>query len=89
MHSLLLIQLVRLFKEKRLNKNSQLIFTAHNTDLLASDLLSEYEIGFIKYEKKRGTTFSSLADNHDIRYRDNRRQLYLDGYFGGVPFPYV
>lgn len=89
MHSLLLIQLVRLFKEKRLNKNSQLIFTAHNTDLLASDLLSEYEIGFIKYEKKSGTTFSSLADNHDIRYRDNRRQLYLDGYFGGVPFPYV
>lgn len=89
MHSLLLIQLVRLFKEKRLNKNAQLIFTAHNTDLLASGLLSVYEIGFIKYEKKRGTTFSSSADNHDAKSSDDIRRLYLDGYFGGVPFPYV
>ena len=89
MHSLLLIQLVRLFKEKRLNRNSQLVFTAHNTDLLASGLLSLNEIGCIKYEKKKGTTFSRLSDNHDARSSDDIRQLYLDGYFGGVPFPYV
>ena len=88
-HSLLLIQLVRLFKEKRLNDQAQLIFTVHNTDLLASDLLSMYEIGIIRYDKKNGSSFSTLADNHDIKPGDNIRQLYIDGYFGGIPFPYV
>ena len=89
MHSLLLIQLVRLFKEKRLNAEAQLIFTAHNTDLMSSDLLSLYEIGLIRYDKKSGSDFSKLADNHDIKPGDNIRQLYLEGYFGGIPFPYV
>ena len=73
MHSLLLIQLVRLFKEKRLNNCSQIIFTAHNTDLIAADLLS----------------LSRLADNPEAKSSRNIRKLYLDGYFGGIPFPFV
>ena len=89
MHSLLLIQLVRLFKEKRLNNCSQIIFTAHNTDLIAADLLSLYEIGIVRYDKKLGSCFSRLADNPEAKSSRNIRKLYLDGYFGGIPFPFV
>ena len=89
MHSLLLIQLVRLFKEKRLNNCSQIIFTAHNTDLIAADLLSLYEIGIVRYDKKQGSCFSRLADNLEAKSSRNIRKLYLDGYFGGIPFPFV
>lgn len=89
MHSLLLIQLVRLFKEKRLNNCSQIIFTAHNTDLIAADLLSLYEIGIVRYDKKQGSCFSRLADNPEAKSSRNIRKLYLDGYFGGIPFPFV
>ena len=89
MHSLLLIQLVRLFKEKRLNTCSQIIFTAHNTDLIAADLLSLYEIGIVRYDKKQGSCFSRLADNPEAKSSRNIRKLYLDGYFGGIPFPFV
>ena len=89
MHSLLLIQLARLFKEKRLNAEAQLIFTAHNTDLMASDLLNRHEIGLVRYDKKSGSSFSRLADNHDLKSGADIRKLYLNGYFGGIPFPYV
>ena len=56
LHPLLLTEVVRLFKDKRYNtNNAQLIFTAHNTDILDADLLRVSEIGVVNKNTKEGT----------------------------------
>lgn len=90
LHSLLVIQLIRLFKEKRINeKGAQLIFTIHNTDLLATDLLGLSEVGIVSQRGFDGSTVIRLVDIPELRNSDEFRRRYLRGEFGGIPFPYV
>ncbi len=90
LHSLVFQQIVKLFKDKRYNtKNAQLIFTAHNTDLLDSDILRISEIGFINKTLKKGTTIQRLVEFKNIRNISNFRKRYLQGEFNGIPFPYL
>lgn len=45
---------MKMFTNRRYNtKNAQLIFTAHNTDLLDTDVLRISEIGFVNKTKKK------------------------------------
>ena len=90
LHTLLLVEIIRLFKSKDINnKKSQLIVTLHNTELLASGLLSTSEIGIVRINKTKGSEVFRLSDNKTIRNTDNFRKLYLRGDFGGIPFPYI
>jgi AAA15 family ATPase/GTPase len=90
LHSLIFQQIVKLFKDKRYNtKNAQLIFTAHNTDLLDSDILRVSEIGFINKTLKKGTTIQRLVEFANIRNISNFRKRYLQGEFNAIPFPYL
>lgn len=89
LHPLLLIEVVRLFKNKKYNtKGAQLIFTAHNTDILDNDLMRVSEIGIINKTVKNGTTLKRLSD-FEIRNISNFRKRYLQGLFSGIPYPYI
>lgn len=90
LHSLVFQQIVQMFTNKRYNtRNAQLIFTAHNTDLLDADILRISEIDFVNKTKKKGTTIQRLVDFSDIRNVTNFRKRYLSGEFDGIPFPYL
>ena len=90
LHSLLVCQLVRLFKEKRTNKNNaQLICAAQNTDLLASGLLQLSEVGIVRQVGLEGASILRLAAVPELRNVSDFRKRYLRGDFGGIPFPCV
>lgn len=90
LHPLLLIEVVRLFKDKRYNtNNAQLIFTAHNTDILDADLLRISEIGVVKKTMKIGTLLTRISTFDGIRNVINFRKQYLNGAFSGIPHPYI
>ena len=90
LHPLLLTEVVRMFKDKRYNKNkAQLIFTAHNTDILDADLLRISEIAIVRKTLKQGTTIRSISSYEGMRNITNFRKQYLNGVFSGIPHPYI
>ena len=90
LHPCLLREVVRLFKDKRYNKkNAQLIFTAHNTDILDDDLVRISEVGIINKTTKDGSTIKRISDFEGIRNVCNFRKQYLNGMFSGLPYPYI
>lgn len=90
LHSLLVQELVKLFKEKWINENgAQMVATLHNTDLLSSDLLSLSEIGILKRQDAAGVRIKRLVEFSGLRNGSDFRRRYLRGDFGGIPFPCV
>ncbi|MGN0918178.1 MAG: ATP/GTP-binding protein, partial [Oxalobacter sp.] len=90
LHPLLLIELIRLFKEKRYNENNaQLIFTVHNTEILDVGLLRVSEVGIVKKTLQDGTELVRLSDFEGIDNLASFRRQYLSGRFAGIPFPYI
>lgn len=90
LHSRLLVEIVRMFKDKRYNKtNAELLFTAHNTDILDDGLMRVSEVGFINKTEREGSTIKRISDFGGKRNVTNFRKQYLDGLFSGVPFPYI
>lgn len=90
LHSLVFQQIVQMFTNNRYNKTkAQLIFSAHNTDLLDADILRISEIDFVNKTKKKGTTIQRLVEFSDVRNVTNFRKRYLSGEFDGIPFPYL
>lgn len=92
-HPLVLREIIKMFKSKRYNKkNAQLIFTAHNTDILEDELLRMSEIAFASKKLDTGTIIhraSSYKQSKDIRNVTNFRKRYLQGEFSAIPFPYI
>lgn len=89
-HPLLLIQFVRLFKDKRYNrKNAQLIFTLHAAELLEDDLIRKSEIAIVSKTKKIGSTIKRLSEFKDLRNALDFRKRYLQGEFQGIPQAYI
>jgi AAA15 family ATPase/GTPase len=87
---LLLVELVKLFKDKRYNKaNAQLIFTAHNTNIMDDELLRKSEIGIITKTLAKGSVLQRVSDFEGVRNVTNFRKQYLQGTFSGIPFPYI
>ena len=90
LHSLLLQELVKLFKEKRINETAaQIVFTLHNTDLLAANFLGVSEVAIVNQVGYFGTRVMRLVDLPGIRNGSDFRRRYLRGDFGGIPFPCV
>ena len=90
LHSLLAIEIIKLFKDKRYNyTNAQLIFSAHNTDLLDRELLRVSEVGIVNKNLKHGSVLKRLSDFKGVRNVTNFRKQYLEGRFSGIPFPYL
>lgn len=90
LHPVLQRELIRLFKDKDRNpKQAQLIFTAHNTDILDGNRLRISEVGIVNKTPMKGTTCKRLVEFDGIRNITNFRKQYLDGAFDGIPFPYI
>jgi hypothetical protein len=90
LHPVLQRELIRIFKDKERNpKQAQLIFTAHNTDILDGNRLRMSEVGIVSKTQKKGTTCKRLVEFDGIRNVTNFRRQYLDGAFDGIPFPYI
>lgn len=90
LHPLLVCELVKLFKYKELNPlKAQILFTLHNTDLLASSLLSVSEVGIISQEGFNGTQIRRIVEFEGCRNVDNFRKRYLQGFYRGIPYPYI
>lgn len=90
LHPLLLIELVRLFKDRRYNrKGAQLVFTVHNTDILDANLLRVSEVGIISKTLEEGSMLSRISDFKGVGNIENFRKQYLTGSFSGIPFPYI
>ncbi len=69
--------------------NTQLPFSAHNTDLLDRELLRVSEVGIVNKNLKHGSTLKRLCDFNGVRNATNFRKQYLEGRFAGIPFPYL
>lgn len=90
LHPLILTEIIRLFKDKRYNiQNAQLIFTAHNTDILDDDLLRVSEIAIVRKTLEQGSTLRRIVEFDGIRNVSNFRRQYLQGSFSGIPHPYI
>ena len=88
LHSFLVREIVRIFKSKRINENeAQLIFTAHNPEIL--DIMNENELGIIIYQKSKGSRIARISDYSSIKKDHSLKDAYMNGELGGIPFPYV
>ncbi len=92
LHPLLTKAVVQLFNSKESNpRNSQLIFTTHDTNLLSQGKLRRDQIWFTEKTGESATDLYSLADfklpdgdkvRKDANYEDN----YIKGRYGAIPF---
>jgi uncharacterized protein len=90
LHPLLLIELIRMFKDKRYNKhNAQLVFTTHNTDVMDHEFMRVSEIGIVSKNLKHGTMMKRISDFQGVRNVTRFRKQYLQGQFAGIPYPYI
>lgn len=87
LHPFVAEYLVRIFQNPESNpKHAQLIFTAHDTNLLSLDLFRPDQIYFTEKSEKTGSTdLYSLAD-FKSRQTDNVEKNYLLGRYGAIPY---
>ena len=86
LHPLLTRELIRLFRDKRINRNqAQLIFTAHDTSLLSQSILRRDQVWLTHKAKEGATDLYSLWDYKTPRTVENIRKGYLSGRYGAVP----
>jgi len=90
LHPLLTVALVRLFQNRKVNKQGgQLLFTSHDATLLGSidgeDLLRRDEVWFTSKGDDGTSELFSLAEFKPRRQGENRQKRYLNGSYGAIP----
>jgi uncharacterized protein len=86
LHTLLARRLVSLFNDKQLNpRGAQLIFSTHDTNLLAPGLLRRDEVWFAEKGNDGATIVYPLTDIR-TKNTDNIERGYIQGRFGAIPF---
>ncbi|MFW6233588.1 MAG: AAA family ATPase [Nanoarchaeota archaeon] len=84
LHPLLMEHIVKIFNGKK-NKNSQLIFTTHNTELLDLNILRRDQIWFMEKDPNKDTSLISIFDFKGIRKDLDIKKAYYSGRFGAIP----
>ncbi len=84
-HPLITKKIVELFNSNE-NKNSQLIFITHDTNLLSSELLRKDQIEFVEKDKFGASNLYSLLQFKGIRNNSSFEKDYLQGKYGAIPF---
>ncbi|NJN77602.1 MAG: ATP-binding protein [Saprospiraceae bacterium] len=86
LHTYLAKLLVMLFQNQKVNnKNAQLIFISHDTNLLDRTLLRKDQIWFTEKDEQGVTELISLQDFTDVRQNTPYEKWYLAGKFGALP----
>jgi len=92
LHPLITKQIVSLFNNPNTNqKNAQLIFATHDTNLLSSDLFRRDQIWFTEKDETEQTDLYSLIefklpDGSKVRNDSNLEKNYIRGRYGAIPF---
>lgn len=85
MHTLLACHIAALFNSKETNpKNAQLIFTAHDTNLLGANIFRRDQIWFTQKDRYGATELYSLAE-YKVRNDASFEKDYLFGKYGAIP----
>jgi uncharacterized protein len=77
--------LVGLFHSQNNDKNSQLVFTTHDTTLLDTELLRRDQIWFIEKDTQSSSSLYSLLE-YAPRKDEALERGYLKGRYGAIPF---
>lgn len=85
-HPSLLIKLIEMFNNPKINKNnSQLLFTSHDTNLMSPSIMRRDQFYFAEKQEDESTRLYSLADLRGIRNDADFAKQYLAGYYGALP----
>lgn len=84
-HPLLTKKIVELYNSVE-NKNAQLIFTTHDTNLLSADLLRRDQIDFVEKDKYGASHLYSLVEIKGVRNDASFEKDYIQGKYGAIPF---
>lgn len=89
LHPRLVIEIIKMFHSPQTNPNhAQLLFTTHNTRLLAEDLLRRDQVWFAEKNRYGESELYSLLDIDEPNIRRNDASFeknYLLGKYGAVP----
>lgn len=86
-HPSLLIKLIELFNNKKINSsNSQLLFTSHDTNLMSPSIMRRDQFYFTEKKEDNSTRLYSLAELKGIRNDADFAKQYLAGYYGALPY---
>lgn len=86
LHESLLYGLVKLFVNTKTEKQTQMIFTTHETGLLNMDLFRRDQIWFTEMkEEDRSTDLYLLAEIKNVRREENFGRGYISGRYGAIP----
>lgn len=84
-HPLITKKIVELFNSP-INKNAQLIFVTHDTNLLSADLLRRDQIDFVEKDKYGASHLYTLVKFKGIRNNASFEKDYIQGKYGAIPF---
>ena len=85
-HPSLLIKLIGLFNDPRVNKSkSQLLFTSHDTNLMSPSIMRRDQFYFTEKNIDHSTRLYSLAELRGIRNDADFAKQYLAGIYGALP----
>ena len=84
-HPLITRKIVELFNSPG-NKNGQLIFVTHDTNLLSADLLRRDQIDFVEKDAYGASHLYTLVQFKGIRDTDPFEKNYIKGKYGAIPF---
>ena len=84
-HPLLTKKIVELYNSVD-NKNAQLVFTTHDTNLLSSDLLRRDQIDFVEKDRYGASHLYTLVEIKGIRNDSSFEKDYIQGKYGAIPF---
>lgn len=87
LHPLIVENIIKLFNDKRFNKNNaQLIVSCQSVSLMTNKLFRRDQIWICEKDKYGATEIYSLMDFEDLVRKDaNFNKNYLAGKYGGVP----
>lgn len=85
LHPLALRAIVSIFNDPVLNKKgAQLIFTSHETSILAKDFMHKDQVWFVERPRDLWSTLTPLSD-YNVRALEAFQRAYLGGKFGALP----
>ena len=84
LHPLMTVKIIELFLEMAKERNTQLIVTSHESRLLATDILRNDEICFVK-KMRDGSSIIVPLDKYQLRADKNVYAALFDGTVSAVP----
>jgi AAA15 family ATPase/GTPase len=83
LHPLIVHQLIDILHAA--NSNAQIVFTTHDTTVLAQGLLRRDQIWMIEKDSNQSSVLTPLSD-YSVREDEALEKGYLAGRYGGIPF---